>query len=314
MKVGIVGVGAVGAACALSVVLRGFARELILIDRTRKRAAAVATDLRYGTPLASRIDVRDGDYPDLAGAALVMVTAGVNEKTGGATDRDDPAGRLRLLDTNGAIYRDIIPRLVAAAPQAVILVVTDPPDPLADLTRELAPHGRVLSTGTFLDSLRFRVHLAERLGVSAESVEAQIIGEHGTTEVFLWSSARVAGVPIVDAITQLGLPVEQFRLEIEHDVRFANIIIIEGNDASQYGIGMVSARIAEMVLRDENAVIPIGCYNPGYGVTLSLPAVVGRRGAVRILEPRMSPEERNGLRRSAETLKKAVERFIQRAA
>ena len=112
-----------------------------------------------------------------------MITAGVNERTGGATDRSDPAGRLRLVDANAATYRDVVPRVVAAAPQAVILVVTDPPDPLADLTRRLAAHDRVLSTGTYLDSLRFRVHLAAALGVSAASVEAQVLGEHGTSEV-----------------------------------------------------------------------------------------------------------------------------------
>jgi L-lactate dehydrogenase len=314
MKVGIVGIGAVGAACALSITLRGSARDLVLVDRTRKRAEAVATDLRYGTPLTPRFDVRDGDYADLAGAALVMVTAGVNEKSGGATDRNDPAGRLRLLDTNVAIYRDIVPRVVAAAPDAVILVVTDPPDPLADLARDLAGHDRVLGTGTFLDSLRFRVHLAQGLGVSPASVEAQIVGEHGTTEVFLWSAAQVAGAPIDAAIAQLGLPAEEFRRRVEHDVRFANIAIIEGNDASQYGIGMVAARITEIVLRDENAVVPIGCRNPAYGVTLSLPAVVGRHGVVRILEPLMSAEEREALRRSAETLKAATARFARRAA
>jgi L-lactate dehydrogenase len=311
-KIGIVGVGAVGAACAMAVVLRGVARELVLVDRTRARAKAVATDMGYGAPLSPMLELRDGDYPDLAGAALVMVTVGVNEKTGGATDRSDPAGRLKLLDTNAGIYREVIPRVVAAAPEAVILVVTDPPDPLADLARELAGHDRVLSTGTFLDSLRLRVHLAERFAVSPAFVEAQILGEHGTSEVFLWSSARIAGVPIADAAAQHNIASEQMCRDIEHAVRYANITIIEGIGASQYGIGMVSARIAEMVLRDERAVIPIGCYNPGYGVTLSLPAVVGRHGVMRILEPRLSVDEREGLQRSADTLRQAWERVAKR--
>jgi L-lactate dehydrogenase len=308
MKVGVVGAGAVGAACVFALVMRGVAREIVVIDRTRARAKAVATDMRYGAPLLARLAIRDGDYRELAGASLVMITAGVNEKSGGATDRGDPAGRLKLLDTNAAIYREIVPQVVAVAPEAVILVVTDPPDPLADLARRLAGHDRVLSTGTYLDSLRFRVHLAETLAIDPASVEAQVLGEHGTSEVFVWSGARVAGVPVMDVFAQRGLSGEETRRSVEQDVRYANITIIEGNNASQYGIGMVSARIAEMVLRDEGAVIPIGCYNAAYGVTLSLPCVVGRRGATASLDPRLSPEEQQALRRSAETLKQAVSR------
>jgi L-lactate dehydrogenase len=119
MKAGIVGTGAVGSACAIALVMRGCAREIVLVDRTRKRAKAVATDIRYGTPLSPVTDIRNGDYGDLAGAALVMITAGVNEKTGGATDRNDPEGRLKLLDKNAGIYRDIVAKVVEAAPDAV---------------------------------------------------------------------------------------------------------------------------------------------------------------------------------------------------
>ncbi|MGO8919156.1 MAG: lactate/malate family dehydrogenase [Stellaceae bacterium] len=308
MKVGVIGAGAVGAACVFALVMRAAAREIVLIDRVRARAKAVAADMRYGTPLGSRVDLADGDYPELAGAAVVMITAGVNEKTGGATDRSDPAGRLRLLDTNAGIYRDIVPRIIAAAPGAVILVITDPPDPLADLARALAGHGRILSTGTYLDSLRLRVHLGQALGVDAASVEAQVLGEHGTSEVFIWSGVRIAGVPLADVLAQRGLALEQWRARLEREVRYANIAIIEGNNASQYGIGMVSARIAEMVLRDEQAAIPIGCYSERYGVTLSLPAILGREGVKEILPHHLSPEEEAALQQSADTLRRAVER------
>jgi L-lactate dehydrogenase len=132
-----------------------------------------------------------------------------------------------------------------------------------------------------------------------------VLGEHGTSQVYLWSSARVGGCPGLDALAERDLPIENFRRSIERDVRYANIAIIEGNDASQYGIGMVSARIAEIVLRDVQAVIPIGCYNPDYGVTLSLPAVVGRQGVVGVLEPAMSADERQALQRSAGALRSA---------
>jgi L-lactate dehydrogenase len=309
MKVGVVGVGRVGAACALSLVTRGSAREVVIVDRTRARARAVVTDLRYGAPLCPEVALRDGDYSALAGADLVMLTAGVNEKSGGATDRNDPRGRLKLLDTNAGVYRDLVPKVAEAAPGAVLLVVSDPPDPLADLTRRLAGHDRVLSTGTLLDSLRFRVHLAQRLEVNPKSVEAQVVGEHGTSEVMLWSSARVSGVPVAEALPA-GNSMDDFRKGVERDVRYANITIIEGNEASQFGIGIVSARIAEAVLRDERTVLPIGAYNTDYNVTLSLPSVVGREGVNRVLEPAMSDEERRSLRQSAEVLRHAVQQIM----
>jgi L-lactate dehydrogenase len=305
MKVGVVGAGGVGAACVLSLVTRDTAREIVVVNRTRSRARAVAADVRYGAPLSRTVDVRDGDYGELGGAALVMITAGVNERAGGATDRSDPAGRLRLLGTNAAVYREIVPRVVAVAPEAVILVVTDPPDPLADLARRLAGHDRVLGTGTYLDSLRFRVHLAAALGVSPASVEAQVLGEHGTSAVFVWSGARVGGVPVADAFARSGPWSEERRRTIEQEVRYANIAIIEGNGASQYGVGMVSARIAEMVLRDERAVVPVGCYSERFGVTLSLPAVIGRSGASQVLSPKLSADEEQALHQSAETLRSA---------
>src|SRR3954467_1347743 len=294
MKAGIVGVGRVGAAFVLSLVARGSAREIVVLDRTRARAKAVVTDLRYGAPLCPEVALRDGDYSELAGADLVMLTAGVNEKSGGATDRNDPKGRLKLLDTNVGVYKELVPKVAEAAPGAVLLVVSDPPDPLADLARRLAGHDRVLSTGTLLDSLRFRVHLAQQLGINPTSVEAQVVGEHGTSEVMLWSSARVSGVPIAEALPA-GNSMDDFRKGVEREVRYANITIIEGNEASQFGIGIVSARIAEAVLRDERTVLPIGAYNADYDVTLSLPSVVGREGVSRVFEPAMSDEERRSL-------------------
>jgi L-lactate dehydrogenase len=305
MKVGIIGAGAVGAACAMALWQRGSAGEIVLLDRIRPRAKAVALDMRYGGPISPVADIRDGSYQDLVGADLVMITAGVNEKTGGATDRSDPEGRLKLLDANVAVYREVVPEVVSAAPDAVLMVVTDPPDPLADLTRELAQHDRVLSTGTVIDSLRFRVHLGERIGVNPASVDAMAVGEHGTSEVLLWSSATVAGAPIEDACRQCGEPFERVREAVERDVRFANITIIEGNNASQYGIGIVCARLTEAVLRDERSVFPVASYQAAYGVTLALPSVVGRGGVIRVLEPAMSADERGQLERSADRLRTA---------
>ena len=308
MKIGIIGAGKVGAACAYALVMRGTAREIVLVDRTRGRAKAVAIDMRYGAPLSPTVDIRDGDYQDIAGATLVMITAGINEKSGGAVDRDDPLGRLRLLGTNAEIYKDIVPRIVDAAPEAVLMIITDPPDALADIARGLAQHDRIVSSGTYLDSLRFRVHIAERLGVSPASVDAQILGEHGKSEVFLWSAARIQGVPVLQALRQRGLTLENLQPVIESDVRNANIAIIEGNEASQFGIGMVAARVAQMVLRDEREVIPIGSYVAKYGVTLSLPSIVGRHGAIEVMQPAMSEAEAKALEFSAITLRDALHR------
>jgi L-lactate dehydrogenase len=309
VKIGIIGTGNVGCACAMAAVTRGSAREIVLVNRTRKTAEAVATDMRYGTPVGPKVDIVDGDYDALAGAGIVLITAGVNEKTGGATDRNDPEGRLKLLDRNAEIYRDIVPRIVRAEPNAVLLVVADPPDPLADIAREACPDAVVLSTGTYLDSQRFRVHLGKHFGVDPAHVEAQVIGDHGTSQVFLWSSARVGGVPLAALLRARGEQIGELRQTLEREVRYANITIIEGHDASQYGIGIISARIAEMVLNDERAVIPIGSYHKRFGVTLSLPSIVGRTGVLEVLEPEMSDEEREGLSNSADALNKALDRI-----
>ena len=171
-------------------------------------------------------------------------------------------------------------------------------------------HERVLTTGTYLDSLRFRFHLARRLGVSPATVDVLILGEHGARPRYL-CGPRPGLQACRQSICSRGPPVtvNEVRREIEPEVRYANITIIEGIGASQHGIGMVSPRIAEMVLRDERAVIPIGSYNPRYGVTLSLPSILGRNGVARILEPELSEDERQALQRSADTLKAASARM-----
>jgi L-lactate dehydrogenase len=204
----------------------------------------------------------------------------------------------------------VVPKVVAATPDAVLMVVTDPPDPLADLTRRLAGHDRVFSTGTLIDSLRFRVHLAERLHIRPRDVQAMVVGEHGTSEVLLWSSARVSGIPVLDLLRDGDQPIDEMKERIENDIRYANITIIEGTGASQYGIGAVSARLAEAVLRDEGAVLPVAAYSPAYDVTLSLVSVLGAGGVQRMYEPAMTGEERAALERSAGILRDAARRIL----
>ena len=299
MKVGIVGAGAVGTACMFAMALRGSAREIVVVNRNYERARGAVADLQYGAILAPAVSLRAGHYDDLRGAALVMITAGANEKKGGATDRNDAAGRLRLLSANANVYKDVVPRIVAAAPDALLVVITDPPDPLADVARRITGQGRVLSSGTFLDSLRFQFHLGKKLGVDPKSVEAQVIGEHGTSQVYLWSTARVAGTAIPQD--------DPMRHEVENDVRYANISIIEGTGASQLGIGVVAARIAEIIGRNEDAVVPIGSYQENFGVTLSLPSRLGRKGVTKVLMPSLAEDEARALDESAATLRRALQ-------
>jgi L-lactate dehydrogenase len=311
MKVGIIGVGNVGTACAKAMLLRGCCHEIVLLDLDERRARGVATDLSHGELLCPPTRIRAGGYEDLSDAAVVVVTAGINEQAGKATDREDTLGRLRLLEPNARAYREIVPQIIAVAPEAPILVVTDPPDPLADVARGLTSTNPVLSAGTLLDTLRFRLQVGRRLGCHPSSVEALVVGEHGTSQVYLWSSARIGGVPVLDLATRQGRDVAAFRTEVENAVKYANIDIIEGTGASQHGIGIVTARIVEAMLRDEGLVAPIGAFQPEYSVTLSLPAVIGQGGVSKVLTPSMSPEETEALAASAAAIARALAALLK---
>src|SRR5947209_12951393 len=201
MKVGIIGVGAVGTACAKAMLLRGSCHEIVLLDTNERRAQGVAADLSHGAVLCPPTQIQVGGYKDLADAEIVAITAGINEQAGKAIDRGDKLGRLRLLPHNASVYNDIIPRLVRVAPNTTILVVTDPPDPLADIARkvvlQLKARNPVISSGTFLDTLRFRLQLARRLRCHPSSVDALVVGEHGTSQVYVWSSAQVGGESVL---------------------------------------------------------------------------------------------------------------------
>jgi L-lactate dehydrogenase len=307
MKVGVIGAGAVGAACIMSIIGRGAAHEIVVIDKDEGRVRGLVTDMQYGTPLCPPVQLSGGGFADLAGAELILIAVGINEKAGGAMDRSDPAGRLRLLATNADILRDIVPKIVAHAPTALLMVITNPPEPLAELARTLAGHDRVLSSGTYIDTLRFRFYIAKRLRIHPAEVDAHVIGEHGNSRVLLWSSAQVANAPVADMVAADDWP--GFKAFVEEHVRNANITIIEGINASQYGIGMACGRVVEAMTRNERAVFPLGYHIAEYGVTLSMPVVIGRRGVERLLTPSMSAEERAALERSAATMKAAMARI-----
>lgn len=317
MKVGIIGVGAVGTSCAKAMLLRRSCHEIVLIekedDASQFRMNGVAFDLSHGAVLCPPTRIQTGNYENLSDASIVIITAGINEKTGAAIDRNDPRGRLLLLPFNAPIYEEIVPRIVQANPHAIILVVTDPPDPLADVARRLAPSNPVISSGTLLDTVRFRLQLANRLNCHPSSVEALVIGEHGTSQVYVWSSARAGTEPVLAHAERVAreegqnFNEESFRIEVEHDVKFANIKIIEGTGASQHGIGIVTARLVEAILGDEGFVAPVGVFQPQFDVTLSLPSIIRKSGVSRVLMPSLSDEETSKLAASATAIRNALD-------
>jgi L-lactate dehydrogenase len=309
MKVGIVGLGNVGAATAMALAMRSRIRELILINRTRGRARGVATDIGYGLALTGAATIADGDYADLEGAAAVIVTAGINEKTGGATNRSDPAGRLRLLGPNVEVYREIVPQIVDVAPHTALVVATDPPDPLAEAARRMAPQARVMSTGT---SRQLEIPTAHRAAPRGERALRRCIRRRRARNVERirmvvrdrrWSACgrdRGGTWHGVHAVAQRRRAGRAVCEHIDH----------QGTGASQYGIGMVNARIAEAIVGDEHIVIPVGAYNEHYGTTLSLPSVVGRNGVGDVVMPDLSREESGALDRSAGILRDAVVKYV----
>lgn len=304
MKIGIIGTGNVGKACAIATIIRRCCNELVLVDKNQQLAEAVAIDMQDGAMLSQYMTISAGQFADLRDAALIIITAGINEKEGGATDRNDPKGRLILFHTNAQIYSEIIPLIVKAAPKAVLIVVSDPPDLLSDVARQYAGHDRVLSTGTYLDTLRFRHHLALLLQINPLHIAANVIGEHGNSSVFLWSTVHVSGKPLSELLSEDVAAIKKY---VEEDVRYADITMIEGNNFSQFGIGMVCAHLAQMILRDEHSVVTVGSYHPEYDVSFSLPSVIGKNGVERVLMPIMSEEEHAALRYGSEFIKKALQ-------
>ncbi len=303
-KVVVIGAGRVGAACAKAMMLQVVCRQIVLLDEVSARASAVAEDLSHGSVLLPAVDVSSGSYGALRDASLVVITAGINERAGGADDRDDPRGRLGLLSDNAVIYGEIVPRVAAVAPDAPILVVTDPPDALADVARHYTGTNPIISSGTFLDSLRFRYQLAKKLECRATAVDAHVLGEHGTSAVYAFESARVGLCPVLDMVDG---DQQRFRAEVEEAVKYANIEIIEGNEASQHAIGIVVSRIASAILSDEGLVAPVGTWQPQYGVTLSLPSLIGQGGVKRVFHPKLDEDEARGLKASAEVLASALQ-------
>ncbi|NIP22700.1 MAG: lactate dehydrogenase, partial [Phycisphaerae bacterium] len=300
----------VGTSCAKSMLLRGSCHKIVLIDKDKNRAQGVATDLSHGELLCPPTTMLAGDYDDLTGSSIVVITAGINEQAGKAIKRADNLGRLRLLPHNAKVYKKILPKLTKVAPNATILVVTDPPDPLSEIALQFTTSDKVISAGTFLDSLRFRLQIARQLGCHPSSVNAQVIGEHGTSQVYVWSSAQIGGQSILDYVASKKLNAYDFQRTVEEAVRYANIDIIEGTGASQHGIGIVTARLVEAILRNEGLVAPVGKHHPGFSVTLSLPSIIGHGGISKVIEPALSDKERDALQKSAKAIVDALSTLV----
>lgn len=305
MKVTVVGAGMVGASAAFAMVLRGAASEVVLIDRNRALAEAQAQDILHATPFAYPARVVAGDWADIAGSGVVVLAAGVSQKPGET--------RLELLGRNRAILADIVPRVLEAAPDAVLLVASNPVDVMTAVTTELSglPAGRVIGSGTILDTARFRALLGDFLGISPKSVHAWVLGEHGDSEVLCWSGAAVGAITVADLAEQHGRPLTAADREtIDQGVRGAAYKIIGGKGATWFGIGGGIARLVQAIAADERAVLTVSTLVPEVegvrDVALSLPRVIGAHGAGDALWPALDQDERAALRHSAEVLKAAA--------
>lgn len=309
MKVGIVGSGFVGATAAYAMVMNGVGREIVLVDKNEARASAEADDLFHAVPFSHPLTVRSGTYADLQEAAVVILAAGVNQKPGET--------RLQLLERNSAIFAEVVPAVLNAAPQAVLVVATNPVDIMTHLTTHFAEKlgvtaHRVLGSGTTLDTARFRTLLGTHLGIDSHHVHAYVIGEHGDSEVLTWSLATVGGMALDDfCVAQSIALTDEDRARIDERVRRAAYHIIGGKGATYYGIGSALARIVDVIVHNQRAILTVcGRSEDVCGVrdvTLSLPRVVGGQGLVATIPLALSETESAALKNSASVIRTAID-------
>jgi L-lactate dehydrogenase len=308
MKIGIVGCGMVGSTSAYALVMSGVGREIVLVDLNRARAEAEANDIFHAVPFAHPLTIRAGDYSDLDAARVVVIAGGVAQKEGET--------RLQLLQRNADVFRQIVPSVLRFAPEAVLLVVTNPVDIMTHLTAQFAaefgvPNSRVIGSGTTLDTARFRALLGRHFDVDARHVHAYVIGEHGDSEVLVWSQATIAGLNLDEFTKVHGRPLTQKNKDdIEDNVRRAAYYIIAGKKATYYGIGSAVARIIDVLLHDQRSIMTISSRIegvPGCGeVTLALPHLLGGQGAMATLPLQLAATEQAALVRSAGILRGAI--------
>ena len=299
----------VGSTSAYALVMSGVGREIVLVDLNRARAEAEANDIYHAVPFAHPLTVRAGDYPDLVGAQVVVIAGGVAQKPGET--------RLQLLQRNADVFRQIVPSVLRHAPEAVLLVVTNPVDIMTHLAARFAADfgvstTRVIGSGTTLDTARFRTLLGRHFGVDPHHVHGYVIGEHGDSEVLVWSQATIAGLSLDEFAKVHGKALTaEDRKQIDENVRRAAYQIIAGKGATYYGIGSAVARIVDVLLHDQRAILTICCRIAGVpncdGVTLALPHLVGGEGAMATIPLPLDAAEHEALRRSAAILREAIE-------
>ncbi|HYG57444.1 MAG TPA: L-lactate dehydrogenase [Symbiobacteriaceae bacterium] len=301
-KIVLIGCGAVGSTFAYTVLLRGLAHELILIDQNRNKAEGDALDLNHGLMLATPMRIAVGDYPDCAGADIIVITAGAAQRQGET--------RIDLMNRNVAIFDAIIKQVVQYNQSGILLIATNPVDILTQVALKLSgwPRHRVIGSGTLLDSSRFRYLVAEQLKVDPRSVHGLIIGEHGDSEVPVWSSLNLAGVDLKECHENPRWCVDDLDKDrIYDETRTAAYKIIERKGATYYAIALALARICEAILKDQHSILPVSVHLEGYhgisGVCVGVPSVVGRKGVEEVIEMPLDETEAALLRKSAAKLK-----------
>jgi L-lactate dehydrogenase len=305
VRVAVVGVGQVGSTFAYALVLSGLAAEIVLIDANRAKAEGEAMDLNHTVPFTHPTRIWAGEYGDCAGAAVTVLAAGVGQKPG--------QSRLECLQANARIWREIVPQIARHNPRGILLVATNPVDVLTYAAWKLSglPAARVLGSGTILDTARFRFLLSQHFGVDARSVHAYIIGEHGDSEVPVWSLANIAGMHLPEYCRAQGVPYDAEEMEkIFASTRDAAYHIIERKGATYYAVAAGLLRITQSILRHQNTVLSVSSLiEDYYGISdlcLSLPTVVDRGGIQQVLRLELDDTEAVKLRHSAQVLRETI--------
>lgn len=308
-KVAVIGTGFVGSSSAFALMQSGLFSEMILVDVMKEKAEGEAMDINHGAALCNPMNIYAGDYADIKDAAIIVLTAGANQKPGET--------RLDLLKKNISIHSSIMAEIRKQNCEGILIVVANPVDVLTLYAQKYSgmPENRVFGSGTVLDTARLRYLIGNRLDVDARSVHAYVIGEHGDSEIVTWSNANVSGVPLSDFFALRGMQgigdLEASQKDIADDVKNAAYKIIEKKHATYYGIAASVVRLCRAVLKDEKCVLPIStCLHGEYGiseVSLSVPAIVGRNGIEELVPVLLSEQERDDLLKSANILKKSLE-------
>ena len=308
-KVAVIGTGFVGSSSAFALMQSGLFSEMVLVDVMKEKAEGEAMDINHGAALCNPMNIYAGDYADIKDAAIIVLTAGTNQKPGET--------RLDLLKKNISIHSSIMAEIRKQNCEGILIVVANPVDVLTLYAQKYSgmPENRVFGSGTVLDTARLRYLIGNRLDVDARSVHAYVIGEHGDSEIVTWSNANVSGVPLSDFFALRGMQgigdLEASQKDIADDVKNAAYKIIEKKHATYYGIAASVVRLCRAVLKDEKCVLPIStCLHGEYGiseVSLSVPAIVGRNGIEELVPVLLSEQERDDLLKSANILKKSLE-------